>query len=138
MQMNAYQLFQPEFKAQDSALVTCFRELWERLVIGQEPTPVDLLQVEHMEGWLQGKVEQYLEVPPHLAVLQPLFDAARQGWEWMLEGVGCLACFLEEGDEALLEEARALTEDGENLLQWLEESIVADRDDSPVCDGFLS
>lgn len=138
MMKMAYQLFEAAPEVQDSAVVVCFRELWARLAEGLEPTPVDLLQVEHMEGWLQGKVSQYLETPPHLAVLQPLFDAARQGWEWMLEGVGCLACYLEEGDEALLEEARALTEDGENLLQWLEESIVADRDDGPVCDGFMS
>lgn len=135
----AYELFQVAYEAQDSPVIACFRELWDRLAVGQEPTPVDLLQVDHMAGWLLGKVEQYgLAIPTHLEALQPVFEAARQGWELMLEGVYCLAGYLEEGNVEFLEEARALAEDGEQLLKHLEESIVANRDDGPVCDGFMS
>ncbi len=134
----AYEMFQAAYQAQDSPIIACFRELWERLAEGLEPTPVDLEQVDHMAGWLQGKVEQYAELPLQLEALHSVFESARQGWELLLEGVYCLAAFLEEGNLDVLEESRALAEDGEQMLQWLEEAIVANRDESPLCDGFMS
>lgn len=134
----AYEMFQAAHQAQDSPLIACFRELWERLAEGLEPTSLDLLQVDHMAGWLQAKVEQYGDFPAHLEALQPVFESARQGWELMLEGVYCLAAFLEEGNVDALEESRGLAEDGEQMLQWLEEAIVANRDENPLCDGLMS
>ncbi|MBT9585997.1 hypothetical protein IV102_21825 [bacterium] len=137
---TAYHLFQESQPqpAQDSPLIVCFRQLWQRLAVGQQPTSGDLSQVNHMALWLQGQVEQYDHPLPGSDHLQPVFAATQQGWALMLDGVYCLADYLEQGDEQLLAEAHALSEEGEEMLKQLEEAIVAERDGSSLCcDGYL-
>ncbi len=140
MMTLACELFQSpnhHHQAQDSSLILCFRELWERLARGQEPTALDLAKIEHMAQWLQGVVEQYEETPPSMKELQPLFEAAQQGWEMILEGLACLADYLEQGYHEFLTQARCLSEEGEALLQELEEVIFSWRDDSPLCGASI-
>lgn len=120
-------------RARDSALIVCFRELWGRLADGAQATPHDLDQLDHMAGWLQGKVDQYDETPEELAGLQLVFEVAREGWELLLQGVLCLAA----GEEALLLQARDLAEEGEETLQQLEEALVEERDPRPVVEVVL-
>ncbi|GMU53031.1 MAG: hypothetical protein AMXMBFR33_21770 [Candidatus Xenobia bacterium] len=136
----AYELFQSpnqNHQARDSSLILCFRELWERIAHGSEPTELDLRQIDHMAHWLQGKVQMYQETPPSMQQLQPLLETAQQGWELILEGVACLADFLELGQPELLEEARNLSEEGEAMLKELEEGIVASRDEDALCDAYI-
>lgn len=136
----AYQLFQSpnqNHQARDSSLILCFRELWQRVARGQEPTELDLRQIDHMAQWLQGKVEQYEDTSPSMQELQPLFEAARHGWALILDGVCCLADYLELGQQELLLEARHFSEEGEAMLKELEEGIVASRDEDPLCDAYI-
>jgi hypothetical protein len=121
-------ILKEEHRAVDSALILCFREACER---------PDVDQIVHMARWLDVRVQQYDETPPHLAALEPVFDVAREGWDLMLQGVLSLLDFVEQGDPELLEQARELAEEGEALLQELEEAIVDARDERPVCEAHL-
>ena len=122
-------LFESHPVVQDSPLILCLRQqLVER----------DLGQIEHMAGWLETKVAEYDGQLPYAEQLGALYRVTQQAWAQMLEGVYCLLDFLEAGDPELLEQARELSEQGEQTLQQLEEAIVAERDSECLCDGYLS
>ncbi len=122
----AYDLFAAPPSVADSPVILCFRELCDRMAAG---SPADEAQLDHMAGWLTAKVEEYDFLPPGLEPLLPLWEAIREGWALMLEGVLCLPSDREE--------ARELAEEGEALLQQLEQAIRDGREDLPVTYGYL-
>jgi len=122
-------LFESHPAVQDSPLIVCMR---------QQLMQPDLRQIEHMAGWLEAKVAQYDVELPFAEQLGAIYSVTQQAWAQMLDGVYSLLDYLEAGDPELLEQARELSEQGEQTLQQLEEAIVAERDSECLCDGYLS